>query len=440
MTADGKGSHDCRPLRILHLVHMYHPTTGGMQIHMRELTESILRVDPRLALEIHTSRAGAVDELTRPRVNSSRLRRRDQVDGVSVRRYRIWNLLQAVVKWPGGVRLPRMLFGDAIGCLRMGPFVPGMIFGILRYRPDLVLLMNAYNAHAFSCYVAKRIAGFKLVTIPSLRMEPGRVDHAMVDRVLHASDRVIALSEYEKRVLVRKGIDEAKIEVIGVGVRHERFSQGDGDRAKNKYGIPPGPVVGFLGRKIKGKGAEHVVQAMSLVWEQHPDATLLLAGSSTPGHRQLIHQHLAALSPSQRSKVVEVEAYAEAERADLFSALDVFVMPSNIDSFGIVYLEAWSCGKPVIACTDSAPSSIVEAGSDGLLVEYGNIEQIAAAINRLLDDPVEREAMGKRGYEKVLSRYSWPSIARATTRIYRELVGVGGGDERVERSSSRMSS
>jgi glycosyltransferase involved in cell wall biosynthesis len=394
-----------------------------MQIHMRELTQSVLRADPSLVLEIYTSQAASVSELTRPSTRSSQLAAQDYVDGVPVKRYPIHYIFHWLAKMRGGVRVPRLLFGAAIDCLRKGPFVPGMIAGILRYRPDLVLLMNVYNAHAFSCYVAKRIAGFKLVTIPSLRMDAGHVDHAMVDRLLRVSDRVIALSEYEKQALMLKGIEEAKIEVIGVGVRYERFAEGDGDRARKKYGIPDGPVVGFLSRMINGKGAEHVVQAMQHVWEKHPSATLLLAGSCPSGHRELIDRHLAKLTGCQRAKVVEMEAYAEEERADLFSVLDVFVMPSKIDSFGIVYLEAWSCGKPVIGCTESAPSSIISHQSDGLLVEYGNIAQIAAAINQLLDDPVERAEMGRRGREKAITKYSWDSIARATNDIYRELVG-----------------
>ena len=97
----------------------------------------------------------------------------------------------------------------------------------------------------------------------------------------------------------------------------------------------------------------------------------------------------------------------EEEKRDAFDACDLFAMSSRYDSFGIVYLEAWRCGKPVIGAKVGAIPEVIEEGKDGLLVEFGEVDQLASAIISLLNNPDLCREMGEAGRKKVIDKFNW---------------------------------
>ena len=82
-------------------------------------------------------------------------------------------------------------------------------------------------------------------------------------------------------------------------------------------------------------------------------------------------------------------------------------LPSRTESFGIVYLEAWLLGKPVIGARAGAVPDVIGDGRDGLLVEFGDVPGLARAIARLLDDRALASEMARHGREKALRLYTW---------------------------------
>jgi glycosyltransferase involved in cell wall biosynthesis len=86
---------------------------------------------------------------------------------------------------------------------------------------------------------------------------------------------------------------------------------------------------------------------------------------------------------------------------DIFSACDVFAMPSISDAFGLVYLEAWASKKPVIGAKDTAAEDIIRDGHDGFLVEYGNVQQLEEKLLLLYEKETLREQMGSEGKLRV---------------------------------------
>jgi glycosyltransferase involved in cell wall biosynthesis len=109
-------------------------------------------------------------------------------------------------------------------------------------------------------------------------------------------------------------------------------------------------------------------------------------------------------------------------KQDMLAATDVFAMPSRVDSFGIVYLEAWAYGVPVIGCQAGGVPDVIDDGQDGLLIPFGDQQALAAAIDALLADPDRRRAMGQRGRAKVEANYTWEQIYQKLRAIYQELV------------------
>ncbi|MGB3904266.1 MAG: glycosyltransferase family 4 protein, partial [Anaerolineae bacterium] len=98
---------------------------------------------------------------------------------------------------------------------------------------------------------------------------------------------------------------------------------------------------------------------------------------------------------------------SEEEKWDAVDAADVVALPSRTESYGIVFLEAWARGKPVIGARAGAIEEVIEDGRDGMLVEFGNVCALADALRTVLDNPMLALGMGQRGREKVLSEYTW---------------------------------
>jgi glycosyltransferase involved in cell wall biosynthesis len=124
----------------------------------------------------------------------------------------------------------------------------------------------------------------------------------------------------------------------------------------------------------------------------------------------------------------------------LYSQAAVFVCPSVYEPFGIINLEAMACGTPVVASAVGGIREVVLPGETGLLVPldaWGGtnfeprdpdrfVRDLAAAINRLLDDPALRQEMSRRARERVEQFFSWSSIARRTLDFYEDLVRQKG--------------
>jgi glycosyltransferase involved in cell wall biosynthesis len=117
-----------------------------------------------------------------------------------------------------------------------------------------------------------------------------------------------------------------------------------------------------------------------------------------------------------------VNGFPESEKASIFDACDVFAMPSIAESFGIAYLEAWLCAKPVIGARIGAVQCVIEDGRDGLLVDPEDAGGLAGAILKLVRDADLRQRLGRRGQEKTLARFTWARITDAIEAVYLEAI------------------
>ena len=169
--------------------------------------------------------------------------------------------------------------------------------------------------------------------------------------------------------------------------------------------------------KAFDKGSMHTVEAFERLLDTGYDVTLVFAGPTFAAFREFY----ARLSPRLRERILLMERVEGDEKNDLFAAGDIYVMPSRNDSFGIVYLEAWACGKPVIGAIAGGVPEVIEDGLDGYLVPFGDVDALAARIAELLDNPGLARTMGERGREKTLSRYTWDIQYARLKELYRSL-------------------
>ncbi len=413
-------------MRILHVSQMYYPAIGGNEIHIKELSEKLVELGEDVTVfssnALCTSQFGFysknIDIL--PRENTGK---------VNIRRFAInyrlhWFLFRFIPQIRGGYRLINIIFKDALDLVSRGPFVPKMIWEIIRFKPDLVMVLNLGSSPSYFCYLAKKIRRFPLVVIPTLHIGYKWTEAPIIYEIMKSSDLILALTEYEKNYLVKKEIDANKIAVIGVGINPSNFTVKDGMLFRKKFKLKKEPIIAFVGRKDEGKGIDTLLDAMKYIWKEIADARLVLAGANTI-HKEVIIKRIMALDPVEREKIISIDDFRDEEKSDIFDSCDIFAMPSRVDSFGITYLEAWIHGKPVVACKNTAPSTIIADGEDGLLVEYGNEIDLANAINRLLKDEKMRKEFGEIGRRKVLNNYTWDIIANKIKQKYLDLVNAG---------------
>lgn len=227
---------------------------------------------------------------------------------------------------------------------------------------------------------------------------------------------VLAQTPYEAERLASLGINPRKIRLAGVGVDPAEVTGGNGARFRSRHGLS-GFVVGFLGTAAFEKGAVHLLEAATLLWRKGHLVQVVFAGPVVSDFERC----LAKVADTR----VHVLGFVDSDtKRDFLAAIDVLVMPSRTEAFGIAYLEAWANGKPVIGARAGAVATIINHSVDGLLVEFGDVAQLAQAIETLVVSPQLRCAMGQAGRERTLRDYSWENVVNRVRSAYSEALSV----------------
>jgi glycosyltransferase involved in cell wall biosynthesis len=242
-----------------------------------------------------------------------------------------------------------------------------------------------------------------------------------IARYLSAFHVVVANTDHERAFIETACKPAPQTRTVGVGVEPELFQRADGRAIRERYGLGDDKVVCYVARLEPDKGVLRLIEAMRHVWQKEPDTRLLLAGHRhKPGsaNDRAVQASLDALAPAERCRVTVVEGFSDADKASIFDACDVFALPSVAESFGIVYLEAWLCGKPVIGARIGAVQCVIDEGRDGFLVDPRDSDELSQAILRLIHDPELCRSLGRHGREKTLARFTWSKVTDAIEAIY----------------------
>jgi glycosyltransferase involved in cell wall biosynthesis len=410
-------------MRIAWFTHRYHPCVGGAENYGRAMVRRFVAAGHET--EVITSDAHDLWYFTdrgRRRVDAPA---ESRVDGALVRRFPVRHvpgqrylgrLLSYAPHWPTQCRVASYM-----------PIIPGI--GRVRGDFDVVFAVGfPYTLFSYAARQTARAAGAPLLITPFLHLAtPGdRVNRHYTRphqiRLLAESDTIVVQTELEASAVAGWGISRTKILKLGMAVEHEEVTGGDRMRFRQKCGIGDGRrVVGHLATLDPNKGTTDLVRAVTRLNSVRPAsdaAHLLLAGPSSPEF-----EAFAATLPLETAAWLHTLGPLPLhERADFFAAIDVFAMPSRTDSFGIVFLEAWANGLPVVAAAAGGVAEVVDHERTGLLVAFGDVEGIAGALDRLLSDAVHSRRLGGAGREKVASGYLWDDRFRTLQSRAQELI------------------
>jgi glycogen(starch) synthase len=385
-------AYPARPLRIVIFASAYAPAIGGVEELTHHLASHLVATGDEV--EVWTNR------------HPAELPARETIDGIHVRRF--------------DLPLPRARPADAArAASRALTSVRGMRRR-LRARDADVIHVQCFSSNGIYSTALSHWSRVPLVV--SLQGETLMDDNDV----------------YDHSVLLRSG--------LRMGLRRARAvtacSQFALDDASARFGLAPGvglvvpngvettdaprevdaqlPFDRFVfavGRAVEKKGFDLLVRSFAQIAERHPDVGLVIGGdgAARPGLISLArelgiadHVHL----PGRLSREQVASTMRKAE---------LFVLPSRVEPFGIVVLEALHAGRPVVVSSRGGAPEIVRDEREGLVVDPFDTEALGAAIGRLLEDRALAERLAQAGRARA-EEYSWSAITQRYREIYRSVI------------------
>ena len=237
----------------------------------------------------------------------------------------------------------------------------------------------------------------------------------------YCADRVITVSGIlADEVKQQYHVPDGKLRTVYNGINVQRFD-GHIDPAvcRGTYGIGPlDPMALFVGRLSIQKGPDLLLEAIPGALNSRGDAKFVFVGDGYMRGDLERRAHELGVAHAVRFLGSMGE---HSDLINLFKSTDVVVVPSRNEPFGIVILEAWAAGKPVIATHNGGPREFVTHGQEGYLV-YDNPGSICWGLNEVFCNFEHGRWMGERGRVKAAYSFSWDVIAEHTEGVYRELL------------------
>jgi len=228
----------------------------------------------------------------------------------------------------------------------------------------------------------------------------------------------IVLNEPLKERLIKKRIPEEKLEVIPNGVNIEEFklSEEEIERVKKKYCLE-GTVVMFAGTVTPRKGVFELIRAAEILNSR--DILFLIVGNLNldKDYARMVMEY--ARSRGINARFTGFVPYEDLKA--LYSACDIFVLPSFEEGDPIALKEAMASGKPLIGSNVGGITMQIRDGWNGFLVEPGNERQLAERIKYLVENEEERRKMGRNSRKLAEEEFDWAKITEKYLKVYEEL-------------------
>ena len=239
--------------------------------------------------------------------------------------------------------------------------------------------------------------------------------------LLRDASKVIALNQVEADQCRRMGVPEEKIAIIPNGIDLSEYANLPPKGSfKKKFGIKEDErIVLYLGRIHKVKGIDILVKAFANVIKKLDDVRLVVVGPDD-GYLGELESLIRALKIED--KVLISGALYGRDKFEAYVDADVYVLFSRYETFPNTVLEAYACGKPVIASMVGGLNDLVVDGVTGFLVKPGDVKQLARSILSLLDNDCRAEEMGLRGKQFVKENFALEKVADRLQCLYGDVA------------------
>lgn len=405
-------------MKILHVVNNYEPSIGGTQLLYKGISERCVK-QYNDEVEVYT-----IDSLfgSHSKNFSAITPKEENINGVFVKRFSFLRIHLKPIMFINKIIAKLGINSNYLNKCIAGPISSSLQKAI--YNSDADIISASPSGFTYMSYPLKRhhLKNPKpFVYQGAFHFRDSDTEHHISKETLaaiKASEYYLCNTEYEKNRLVQLGIPEEIIVITGVATDVGVFANGDRNFFRKKLNLKDDDVlVGYFGRLEKAKSIEILVNAFIEAYQKNNKLVLVLAGFKSE-YAITLQTKLSTLDKKFQQRIFWQFNLQANEKVNLYHALDMFVLPSLNESFGIVFLEAWSCKKPVIGTAIGAIKSVITEGKDGLLMQPNDINSLKEKILILAENKELRNEMGINGYNKTKENFSWEAVTEKFRNTY----------------------
>lgn len=237
---------------------------------------------------------------------------------------------------------------------------------------------------------------------------------------LKGSSGFIVLAKHQRDGLLKLGVSDDKIHVVPHGVDSQKFSPASfSQEIVDRLALGNKNTILTVGNLVERKGHDMVLKSLPKVLREVPDTVYLIVGDGE--RKQKLKELVDELDLGEH--VIFTGRVTDKELPNYYNTCDVFIMPSreigsDIEGFGIVYLEASACAKPVIGGRSGGVSDAVEDGVSGTLVDPLNVDEISQALITLLTDDELAMRLGRQGRKRIEEEFDQSAMAKKLIQVF----------------------
>ncbi len=284
-------------------------------------------------------------------------------------------------------------------------------------------------------YICKRVLQLALpfiVTVQSVNylmetVTPWHLEMALAN--YRTADRLIAVSNYVKEMMINHGADAARIQVIPNGVDISMFKPASIEDARNKLGLPLDTfIVLFTGNLVPRKGVDVLLKAFQACLAKHSDSLLVILGDGS--EREVLLALAGELGIAEQVQFAGFRMLPE--MPFWYQACDLFVMPSWAEGLSLSILEAMAAAKPVITSYPTiGKHDAIKTGETGWLTSYGEVAELAKVLIGSMERPILTKEMGEKARQMAEDQFSWEVIGKRTLKVYQAVLARSSYDNRL---------
>ncbi len=269
--------------------------------------------------------------------------------------------------------------------------VPYLYFKLKKFAPDLVIVHNKKAVPIFKA--AARLLGAKIVA----------VSHNPKFRHIDKCDGIFTITDYQRGVFAKKGYPLGRIFTIPNLISAGR------EFYKQDYHQPP--VIGTMGRFDPMKGFPDLIAALAKLKDRGVKFKAVIGGAPQDAYMEEYMSIRRQIQENHLDKEVTLLGWVH-DKTEFFSNIDVFVLSSRFEPFGIVLLEAMLHGKPIVSSLAEGPREIFAGHADAAyLFDAGDIDAMAEQLQLAVQNLGESQQRARRGYLLCMEKYALPVVA-----------------------------
>jgi starch synthase len=409
---------------IAYFLQCFHPSRGGMESYFLDLAQYMARDN---VVRVYTSKARDADDLRLVKMHDRhQLPDREYYKKVNIFRSNITQVpfkvetqfSESFTKTYRENQQAQNRFSREISFVFNWGFSFGMAKQSLNDRSDVFHFSSLPFLHNHVGAVLARVRDKPSIFTPFFHHDSDHEGgfHAIP---FHFSSKIIAVTEFErKRIIALFKVPKEKVEVIPIPIDLERYTAHVLETPiPELQALEHIPKIIFIGRLTYNKGLVFLVNALKKIWKKGREIALIVVGRTTPEWKEMqgsigrYHQF-----------VRHYQDISEAKKIQLLRTADMLVVPSIVESFGIVFLEAWTQRRPVIGAKPMPYNEFIIDDETGFNVRFDDINDLEDKIERLADDPSLRKKLGDNGYKQVKDRFSPQNVYPRIRALYEGLM------------------